>query len=54
MVLGGVEWDKKKFLESNLNVSRKQGSEISKNVLSSQASFKVASQLIVGHWIRDE
>ena len=79
MVLGGVGWDKKEFLESNLHVyggddtkiviysmgrwpkgvggeksSRKWRSEVSKNVLSPQTSFKVASQLRVEHWIRDE
>ena len=36
------------------NSSRKRRSEVSKNILSSSASLKIASQLRVGHWIRDE
>ena len=34
--------------------NRKRRSEVSKNVLSSRTSYKVASQLRAGHWIRDE
>ena len=48
-----IVYDSPKYVRGEKSF-QKQRSEVSKNVLSSWTSLKVASRLEVGHWIRDE